>query len=170
MATAPATTNILQTVYQMVVPISMGICVYIVYKQGKQLEAVLLGLIGGIAIFYYWIKWFRAPVSVEDTIWPPFVSTCPDYLTLISPSATGTADPSNSYCVDFVGVSLNPTNMMKSDPNNPPQPSDPDFEAHVFKLNGLVSADPNSPDMTKELCATVLQRGLTWAHICDPTP
>jgi hypothetical protein len=170
MSATPASSSIFQIIYQTLMPVAVGVCVYVVYKQGKQLEAILLALIGGMAVFYYYLKWFKAPVSPEDVIWPPFVSTCPDYLTLISPSTTGAADPANSYCVDFVGVSMNPSLMKKSNPNNPPKPTDPDFEAHVFKLSGLAGANVNSPDMTTQLCASVLQRGLTWAHICDPTP
>lgn len=163
MGFAPATKKLLERVYQFLTPVLLGLGVYVVYKQGKQIEAILLGLVGCAAIFYYWIKFFKLPPSEANDVWPPFVSTCPDYLTLASPSSTGFTD---SVCVDFIGISLKPDAMKKSDPDRMPQASDPDFEQKVFKLKG-VSGDPTVPDDSRVMCAAVKARGLTWAHICD---
>jgi len=167
MGFAPATKKLLERIYQFVAPLLLALGVYVVYKQGKQIEAILLALIGCAALFYYWIKFFKMPATEANDVWPPFVSTCPDYMTLISPYATGASDATESYCVDFVGVSLKPELMKKSNPDNPPKESDPDFESRVFRLKGLVSTDPRVADKTKELCDMVRRRGLTWAHICD---
>jgi len=163
MALAPRTKKMLERVYQIITPLLLGIGIYIVFKQGKQIEAVLLLLIGIAAIFYYWIKFFRIPRSEANDVWPPFVSTCPDYLTLVSPFATG--DP-QSVCMDFIGVSLKPKVMVKTNPDKIPKASDPDFESKVFRLVG-VNAQQGT-DNTVELCKNVRNRGLTWAHICDP--
>ena len=163
MGFAPATKKLLERVYQFVTPLLLGLGVYVVYKQGKQIEAILLALIGCAAIFYYWIKFFRLPPSEANDVWPPFVSTCPDYLTLASPVSTGDAE---AVCVDFIGVSLKPNLMGKSDPNKIPQVTDGDYESKVFRLSG-VSNDPTVPDKTVALCAQVKAKGLTWAHICE---
>jgi hypothetical protein len=163
MGFAPATKKLLERVYQFVTPLLLGIGVYVVYKQGKQIEAILLAIIGCLAIFYYWIKFFRLPPSEANDVWPPFVSTCPDYLTLVSPFST---NANEAVCIDFVGVSLKPTIMKKSDPNKMPRAGDPEFEAHVFRLTGI-SDDPRTPDKTVAMCEQVKQRGLTWAHVCD---
>jgi hypothetical protein len=161
MGLAPATKKVVERIYQFVAPFLIGLGVYMVYKQGKQIEAVLLALIGFAAVFYYWIKFFKMPPSQANDVWPPFVSTCPDYLTLITSPSDG-----ESYCMDFVGVSLNPAMMKKTDPNNIPTTADPDFESYVFRVKGLTdNADP--ADKTRDLCNNVRRRGLTWAHICD---
>jgi hypothetical protein len=163
MGFAPATKKLLERIYQFLTPLLLGLGVYVVYKQGKQIEAILLTIIGCAAIFYYWIKFFKLPPSEANDVWPPFVSTCPDYLTLVSPFSTGATD---AVCVDFVGVSLKPQSMVKSDPNKMPKVSDGDFEQKVFRLTG-VSNDPTVVDKTGAICANVKARGLTWAHICD---
>jgi hypothetical protein len=167
MGFAPATKKLLERIYQFLTPLLLGIGVYVVYKQGKQIEAILLLLIGCVAIFYYWIKFFKMPATDANDVWPPFVSTCPDYLTLVSPFATGSTDAAESYCVDFVGISTRPNLMKKSNPDNLPKVTDPNFESYVFRLKGLVSTDPSVEDKTKDLCDMVRRRGLTWAHICD---
>ena len=163
MGFAPATKKLLERVYQFLTPLLLGLGVYVVYKQGKQIEAILLALIGCAAIFYYWIKFFRLPPSEANDVWPPFVSTCPDYLTLASPVSTGDRE---AVCVDFIGVSLKPNLMAKSDPNKIPQVTDGDYEKKVFRLSG-VSNDPTVPDKTAALCEQVKAKGLTWAHICE---
>lgn len=163
MGFAPATKKLLERVYQFLTPLLLGLGVYIIYKQGKQIEAILVALVGCAAIFYYWIKFFKLPPSEANDVWPPFVSTCPDYLTLASPFSTGDKE---AVCVDFIGVSLNPGSMAKSNPNSMPKVSDPDYEQRIFRLTG-VSNDPSATDKTSEICAAVKARGLTWAHICD---
>ena len=71
-----------------------------------------------------------------------------------------------SYCMDFVGVSLKPEVMRRANPQNLPTAADTDFESYVFRVQGVTSnADPS--DKTKELCGMVRRSGLTWAHICD---
>jgi hypothetical protein len=167
MGFAPATKKLLERVYQFTTPLLLGLAVYVIYKQGKQIEAILIALIGCAAIFYYWIKFFKLPPSEANDVWPPFVSTCPDYLTLASPMSTKDTE---AVCVDFIGVALpsakatNP--LKKSDPNSFPTTADSDYESKVFRLSG-VSSDPTVPDKTKAICEQVGLRGLTWAHICD---
>jgi hypothetical protein len=158
----PAKNKTMERIFQVVAYSSLFVGVYIVIKQGKQIEALLLFLIGMAAISYYWIKWFKVSKDAAALMWPPFISTCPDYLTLITPT-----DGSGAYCLDFVGISINPSIMMKSDPHNPPKASDPNFESMVFRLNGLTDPDPDSTSNTKSLCDSVRDRGLTWAHVCD---
>jgi hypothetical protein len=163
MAFSPATLKVLENVYWFVSAFLLGAGVYVTWKRNKQIEAVLLTIIGLAAIFYYWIKFFKLPPSEANDVWPPFVSTCPDYLTLASPFSTGDRE---AVCVDFIGVSLTPGSMAKSDPNHMPKVSDPDYEQKVFRLTG-VSNDPTVKDKTGAICAAVKARGLTWAHICD---
>lgn len=161
MGLAPATKKLLERIYLFVAPILVALGVYMVYKQGKQIEAVLLALVGFAAVFYYWIKFFKLPPSEANDVWPPFVSTCPDYLTLVK-----SPDDDESYCMDFVGVSLKPALMKKTDPSAIPTSMDPDFESFVFRVKGLAE-NASGADKTRELCDNIRRRGLTWAHICD---
>ena len=68
--------------------------------------------------------------------------------------------------MDFVGVSLKPNVMKRTDPKTMPSAADPDFESYVFRVRGLAE-NAGSADKTKDLCDNVRRRGLTWAHICD---
>ena len=161
MAFSPATMKVLENVYWVVSVFMLGIGVYIIWKQNKQIEAVLLTIIGLTAIFYYWIKWFK--VKSKDDIWPPYVSPCPDYPTLVSPQTTGGAD---AVCMDFVGVSRQPLVFKKAKANQIPQASDADFEEFVFRLdkrNGSMTPE----DYNKAVCLKVQSKGLSWSGVCE---
>jgi hypothetical protein len=161
MAFSPETMKILENVYWFVCAFLLGAGIYVVWKQNKQVEAVLLTIIGGAAIFYYWIKWFK--IVDKSNLWPPYVNPCPDYLTLVTPEATGAPD---HVCMDFVGVSSEPNMLRKTDPNKIPQASDGDFENYSFKVE---KTRPNeTPDAyNKRVCLQVQSKGLSWAGVCE---
>jgi len=161
MAFSPATMKVLENVYWVVSAFLLGIGVYIIWKQNKQIEAVLLTIIGLTAIFYYWIKWFK--VKSKDDIWPPYVSPCPDYLTLVAPQTTGAAD---AVCMDFVGVSRQPLVFKKAKANQIPQSSDADFEEFIFRLEKRGSG-MTPEDYNKAVCLKVQSKGLSWAGVCE---
>ena len=161
MGFSPATMKVLENVYWVVTPFLLGIGVYITWKQNKQVEAVLLTIIGLAAIFYYWIKWFK--VKSKDDIWPPFISSCPDYLTLVSPTTTG---DSEAVCMDFVGVSRQPLVLKKAKVDQIPQSGDSDFESFVFRL-GKRAPNQTPEDFNKTLCLKVTSKGLSWAGVCE---
>ena len=79
---------------------------YILYNNMNKPVAGTLVFIGGfIALYFYYVKWFIVDSARRD--WPPFQSTCPDFLTLVPPGS-GYAGKSDEFkCVDFVGVSMN---------------------------------------------------------------
>jgi len=156
------TKNLLETIYQFASPVLLGILCYVLYKQGKQIEAILILIIGWAAIFYYWVKYFKLPSLDSQTPWPPYVTTCPDYLTLVSPLVT---NDSKAVCMDFVGISKEPTLMMQADPNNIPTKTSTNYDKYVFIPESTSSTD--SSDAVKATCLNVTHRGLTWAHVCD---
>ena len=140
------------------VPILLGVGCYAIWKQGKPIEAILLGVIGLLAAFYYYIKFFMVGPTAQDA-WPPYVSTCPDYLTLIGTAATGDTMP---VCMDFIGVALSGSTqpLVKTDSRNIPKAaSGAQYESQVFRVKGITD-----PDV---MCASVKARGLTWAHVCE---
>jgi hypothetical protein len=161
MGFSPATMKVLENVYWVATPFLLGIGVYITWKQNKQIEAVLLTIIGLAAIFYYWIKWFK--IKSKDDVWPPFISSCPDYLTLVSPQTTGDNEP---VCMDFVGVSRQPLVLKKAKVDQIPQSGDSDFESFVFRL-GKRAPTQTPEDFNKTLCLKVTSKGLSWAGVCE---
>ena len=164
MGFTPATRLLIERAYLFLTPILLGIGCYLLYKQGKQIESVLILLIGWSAIFYYWIKYFKIPSMTAQTQWPPFVSTCPDYLTLVSPNVTGAT---TATCMDFVGISMKPSAMFKADPNNIPTVSDPNFHYYSFVVETPSSTGNDATQVLADNCAAVKARGLTWIHVCD---
>lgn len=161
MAFSPATLKILENVYWFISAFLLGAGVYVTWKKNKQIEAVLLSIIGIAAIFYYWIKWFKIPGT--DNMWPPYITPCPDYLTLVSPEATGSK---TAVCMDFVGVSLQPLVFRKTDPNNIPQSADADFDSFAFKVDPSAAGD-TPEDYNKRVCLQVQAKGLAWAGVCE---
>jgi len=165
MGLSPETKKLTERVYQFLAPVLVGLGCYVVYKQGKQIEAVLLLLIGWSAIFYYWIKYFKLPSIDAQKPWPPFLSTCPDYLTLVSPESTG---DSKAVCMDFVGISTKPNTMYKANPNSIPQKnSNPDYNYYTFVVETPSSTGSDPTLVKNNNCSNVKARGLTWAHVCD---
>ena len=161
MALSPETKKIVENAYWFLSAAFLGVLVYLTWKAQKQIESVLFAVIGATAIFYYWIKWFKIPDTEND--WPPFISPCPDYLTLVGPETTGDSKP---VCMDFVGVSTQPLVLRKTNPKEIPQASDSDYNDFVFVV------DPSTPDMTaegysKKTCLKVQSKGLTWEGICE---
>jgi len=80
------------------------------------------------------------PPGNPGSQWPPYIAACPDYLTMIAPNA----------CVDYVG--LHSSLLKKSDPANPPAPTD---STRVFNAGGSVS----------HKAARAQQYGLSWEGI-----
>jgi hypothetical protein len=160
MAFSPGTMKILQNVYWFVSAFLLGVGIYLTWKANKQVEAVLLTIIGTAAIFYYWVKWFK--IKSKDDLWPPYISSCPDYLTLVSPDATGATTP---VCMDFVGVSLQPNVFNKADPAKIPQASGPDFESYIFKMPAR--GNETDADYNKLICLNVQSKGLSWFGVCE---
>jgi len=79
---------------------------YVYYNNMNKPTAGTLVFIGGfMALYYYWIKFFIVDASKKD--WPPYQSTCPDFLTLVPPGSGYAGNSKDFLCVDFVGVSIN---------------------------------------------------------------
>jgi hypothetical protein len=160
MGFSPGTMKVLENAYWFVGAFLLGISIYLTWKANKQVEAVLLTIIGTTALFYYWVKWFR--IKAKEDLWPPYVSSCPDYLTLVSPQQTGGTDP---VCMDFVGVSREPRVFKKANAMQIPQASDSDFNDFVFKLEKQGNDSPE--DYNKKVCLMVQSKGLTWFGVCE---
>lgn len=158
---SPATSKILlERVFIVVALVLLLLGCYVIFKQNKQIEGILLFLFGIAAIFYYWIKFFK--VKSEKGVWPPVINSCPDYLSEVSPSVTGYTQ---TVCMDFVGVAVpSQSRLVQADPTNIPKSTDSDFMNKSFIVP---KSTDEEEDMTTTICNQVRARGLTWAHICD---
>ena len=161
MAFSPGTMKILEKIYWFIGAFFLGMGVYVTWKKSKQVEAVLLTIIGTAALFYYWIKWFKVDNTPE--LWPPYITSCPDYLTLVSGDVTG---DSQAVCMDFVGVSRQPNMFKVTDPAKIVQATDSDYQSHIFVMPTRREGMSDEAFNTL-LCTTVQSKGLSWFGVCE---
>jgi hypothetical protein len=115
---------------------------------------------GAIAVLYG-LRWFSSSNSIfsqAPVTWPPFMNTCPDYLTYYEVDTNGTKVKT---CIDTVGVSKN-GNMPKwiSSTSSPYSATSTSY----FSLD----TKSNDPELRKqELCFRAVQAGLTWEGITN---
>jgi len=111
---------------------------YILFVSNRAIAGILWLILGFILIGIMYPVYF--PPGNPGSQWPPYIAACPDYLTMIAPNA----------CVDYVG--LHSSLLKKSDPANPPAPTD---STRVFNAGGSVS----------HKAARAQQYGLCWEGI-----
>jgi hypothetical protein len=115
----------------------VAIC-YFLFSMGRPIVGVIWAIMGLILIYLFYPVYF--PPGDPGSSWPPYITACPDYLTLIAPNA----------CVDYVGMG-SPI-LKKADPSNPPQAGDTNY---FFDPSGTKS----------QKAAKAQQYGLTWEGI-----
>ena len=111
---------------------------YILFTTDRAITGVLWLVLGLVLLFIMFFYFF--PAGDASSSWPPYVTSCPDYLTKMSPTA----------CLDFVG--LNSQYIKKADPENPPNPADSTYSQYAFDPSG--TAD--------QKIANARSKGLTW--------
>jgi hypothetical protein len=128
---------------------------YILYNNmNKPVAGTLVFLGGFMALYYYYIKYFVVLKNVSD--WPPYQSTCPDFLTLVPPPPGYRGDRTDFVCMDFVGVSIN-GGIKKADPTKiEAQVNDPNF---TFVIDMRRYGGDNGVKLLKE---DLSNRGLSW--------
>lgn len=128
---------------------------YVYYNNMNKPTAGTLVFLGGfLALYYYYLKFFVVDSSRKD--WPPYQSTCPDFLTLVPPGSGYLGSQDDFLCVDFVGVSIN-GGLKKSSPGNIAQQiNDPNY---TFKVDmGRYSGKDGVKILKKDLS----DKGLSW--------
>jgi hypothetical protein len=111
---------------------------YLLFQSGRAITGVLFFIFGSMLLYMMYKYYF--PPGDPSSQWPPYITACPDYLTLIAPNA----------CADYVG--LHTPILQQSDPTHPPAPTD---TKHVFSATGTVH----------EKAAKAQQYGLSWEGI-----
>jgi hypothetical protein len=117
---------------------------YILFVTNRAIAGILWLILGFIMIFImYWVYF---PIGNPGSQWPPYIAACPDYLTLLTPTA----------CVDFSGLKAS-TRLKSSSRTNPPDPSWSDYSSYVF--------DPTKQSANMSLAQHAQQYNLTWEGI-----
>lgn len=136
-----------------------GIGTWKIYQSERSISALLF-LVGSILVFvFYGIRWFDTKGTAFNPVpaqWPPYINTCPDYLTYYKRTKGGVQQDT---CIDRVGVSRN--NGLKVFPASGEPPSD---DSYYFDLT-TTSQDPVKK--RTELCNRTIQMGLTWEGVSD---
>ena len=117
--------------------------------------------IGAILTFvFFGMRWFGpagSPLNPTPVQWPPYINTCPDYLTYFKRTkADGTT---SDTCIDRIGVSKN-AQLQVFPASNPNQ----DNDAYFFPLS---TSSNDSSAQRQELCQRTIQYGLTWEGVTD---
>jgi len=156
MAISKRTLDVLSYFYMGIAGTLWILCIYVgltgkyMDEQGRPVLAILGGLVGLGAIFWmFYVRWFINASQFSYPTWPPYLSTCPDYLTFLGNDPTTGA----AMCVDFIGVARR-NGLKKADPSLPPKPTETDY---IFRTN------PNDNSQTK--CNAAISKGLSWAGI-----
>ena len=131
-----------------------------IFQGGRAISAVLF-FIGAILIFiFYGLRWFSSEGTAFNPApaqWPPYINTCPDYLTYYKRTKNGIAQDT---CIDRLGVSRN--NSLKVFPAG--KGDVPTGDEYYFDLT-TASQDPVKKRI--ELCNRTIQMGLTWEGVSD---
>ena len=114
-----------------------GIGTWKLYGSGRSITALLF-LIGAILVFVnFGLRWFDTAGTAFNpapATWPPYINSCPDYLTYYK--RTKTDKTTQDTCIDRIGVSRN--NALKVFPASGQAPSD---DSYYFDLT-TTSEDP----------------------------
>jgi hypothetical protein len=117
--------------------VHLYIC-FLLFTNERPIAGLLWLILGVMLLWLLFPVYF--PYGDPGSHWPPYIRSCPDYLTLIAPNA----------CVDY--SHLNSPLLKPSDPASPPSPGD---TQHVFDSSGS----------TSQKAARAQQYGLTWEGI-----
>jgi hypothetical protein len=152
--------NIYMWIYIIAAVFAVAGVTYKLYGFGYMYGAIIFCIAAIIISIMFGIKWFGASNSILSNApvsWPPFINTCPDYLTYYErqlPNGT-----KQKTCIDQIGVSTN--GVLKVFPNDGIAPS---ANEYYFDLT-VSSTDPANKN--KVLCANAMAAGLTWEGITN---
>jgi hypothetical protein len=153
--------NIAMLVFIIVAILVGGMGTFAFYSSGRAIGAFIF-FIGSILTFvFYGIRWFegKAVLGSDSPVqWPPYVNTCPDFLTYYKRKTSNGTE--TDTCVDRIGVSRNnKLNVFPTDSN-----VNNENDSYFFPLK------TDSEDRAKkraQLCARTIDYGLTWEGVTD---
>jgi len=138
MALSKQTLYLAKCLYWIILSLAHLYICYILFTTNRAISGVLWLILGFILLGIMYPVYF--PPGNPGSQWPPYISGCPDYMTMIAPN----------FCVDYVG--LHSGIIKKSSPNTPPATSD---TTRVFNSSGSVA----------QKASNAQQMGLSWEGI-----
>jgi hypothetical protein len=138
MAFSKRTLTLFKWLYWIILSLAHLFLTYLLINSGRAIAGILWLVLGFILIYVMYPVYF--PPGDPGSQWPPYITACPDYLTMIAPNS----------CVDYVG--LGSPVLKKSDPANPPSPSDSQY---IFNATGSIAQKQSKAQ----------QYGLSWEGI-----
>jgi hypothetical protein len=138
MAVSKSALKLMKSLYWIILSAAQLYVCYLLFTTSRPIAGILWLIFGFMLIYIMYPVFF--PAGDPGSSWPPYITACPDYLTLLSKNA----------CVDFVG--LNSAQLKKSDPANPPGPADTQY---IFNPSGNMA----------QKAAKAQQYGLSWEGI-----
>jgi hypothetical protein len=128
--------------------------------QNERTLAAFLFFVGSILILtFYGLRWFKGtalnPSRYQTTSWPPFVNTCPDFLSVYERPVPGSSTK-EQVCVDLIGVAEGGIQKLVD-------PANVNNDNFVFKLY----ADKKGVERMKALCNECKLKKVTWEGVYD---
>lgn len=138
MAFSTTTLKLLKSLYWILgILVHLYVC-YLLVTNSRTITAIIWFILGLMLLWIMYPVYF--PYGDPGSQWPPYIRSCPDYLTWIAPNA----------CVDYAG--LNSPLLKPSNPASPPSPGDSQY---VFDSSGT----------TQQKAARAQQYSLSWEGI-----
>jgi hypothetical protein len=140
MAVSANTLKLLKSLYWIILVAAHLYLCYILFSIGHAIAGTIWLIFGLMLIYLVYPVYF--PAGDPGSQWPPYITACPDYLTLSTASGT-------PLCYDFVGLN---SKLQYTDPSLPQLPTD---AAHAFNPAGT----------PQQKAAAAQTWGLTWEGI-----
>ena len=121
------------------------------YPMG-QTRGVIYAIGTFFVLLYFGLHWFNKKNKRTDTVWPPVINMCPDYLTYFESGTT-------KGCVDMLGVSTNAGlgNVVTDIAARTNQNTFP------YTFNSI----KNKTTDINDICKACSDTGLTWEGVYD---
>ena len=153
--------NIAMLVFIIVAILVGGMGTFAFYSNSRPVGALIF-FIGSILTFvFYGIRWFEGKGvlgSDSPVQWPPYINTCPDFLTYYKRKTSNGTE--TDTCVDRIGVSRN--NKLTVFPTD----GNVNNENDSYFFNLKTDSEERSKKRA-QLCARTIEYGLTWEGITD---
>jgi hypothetical protein len=141
MALSQTTLKFVKILYWLILSVGNLYLCYLLITSGRSMAGILMLVFGFMLIYILYPYYF--PPGTGSGLWPPYITACPDYLSLVR----------GNDCMDFVGMG-SPL-LKKADRAHPPQPTDSDYAQYVFDNSGT----------TAQKASRAQQYGLSWQGV-----
>ena len=146
-------------VYWIVGILLIGTISFVLYGRfNKQVAGVFVFLLGALALYYYYVKWF-----IVGSAFKPPVTVCPDFLVN---AGVANKETGQFVCIDTVGVSAKQF-AVKTDA--PALTGTVDKAGTVNSVVGYVvtpATSSTASDMST-FCGSLKMAGLSWISMCN---